>query len=128
MFKNTVFFNLRQPIELTRTRMLSNLECGFGFLQRVGDGDRGIGKTTLLNEIGLEYQSLGYKVFVLSNSFSASYNATNLIDDFRESVRYENAICLIDEINIADPEKLELINKLADSGVLPVGFYQEKNL
>lgn len=128
MFKNTVFFTLRQPIELARKRMLLNLECGFGFLQRVNDNDRGIGKTTLLNEIGLEYQALGYKVFVLSNSLSVSYNATDCIDNFYDSIHYSNAICLIDEINLSDVKKLELINKLDDRGVLLVGFYQEKNL
>ena len=69
---------------------------------------RMIGKTTILRDIGLEDQALGYNVFIVTSTlFKQEYIATRGIapTDSNRYVPY-NSIVLVDELYIGDTDWL----------------------
>ena len=85
---------------------------------------RGFGKTSILNEIGLIAQSQGMDVLSWSPFYGATYTVTervNTVDDFR-GYKTDNAILLIDEINVKDATNGRMIEYMRSRGVQMFGF------
>ena len=79
------------------------------YIVAVSDSDRGIGKTYSLRNLGLELQSLGYKVMVASLSQSADYYAEVSVSKYgsRHNLRgYSKPVLLVDDILQEDLEVL----------------------
>ena len=77
--------------------------------------ERCIGKTVIINNLGLEYQSLGYEVYVATPTFySNDYVANEKWDIRSENNRgkyfSDKTIILVDELNIEETDRL--INSL----------------
>lgn len=78
--------------------------------------ERGIGKTTIINNLGLEYQSLGYNVIVVTPTFiGAEYIANERWSvndrDNRSKSFPSNTIVLVDELKISEANSLTTLLK-----------------
>lgn len=76
--------------------------------------DRGFGKTTIINNLGLEFQALGYNVILVTPTYLGEYIANeklNISDSScRGKVISENYVILVDELKIED---LQILIKIA---------------
>lgn len=76
--------------------------------------DRGFGKTTIINNLGLEFQALGYNVVVVTPTYFGEYIANEKLNindsSCRGKVLSENSIILVDELSIED---LPILVKIA---------------
>jgi hypothetical protein len=83
------------------------------------------GKTTILNEIGLCYQAIGYRVFLATDfSNSSNHYAEKLIDGnyaIRE-VPIDNIIVIIDEFDLCNNINYRLLRYLEYHDIMYVGF------
>jgi AAA+ ATPase superfamily predicted ATPase len=82
------------------------------------------GKTTILNEIGLTYQLLGYRVFLITQyPNSNEHVATNYVSN-AESIRgyKEKSIALIDEYYYFDENLRDILHVFDKLDIPYVGF------
>lgn len=99
----------------------NNLQVNVSYI--VIDNDRQWGKTTILNEIGLTYQALGYEVILLTkypqanNHFATRY-VSNMNDLQRINLDDDKIIAIVDEYDIGE----EIIDCLQKYDVPIVGF------
>ena len=85
---------------------------------------RNTGKTTIINELGLTLQSLGYEVYILTLSNCVEYNASKRIcriDDL-DGIKTDSLVILIDEEFRESNLFLEVENFCDDNSVSMVGF------
>lgn len=90
--------------------------------------DRGFGKTTILNKIGFDYQSLGYEVYILTPINCVEYYVSKRIsniDDLR-GIKTNNLIILIDE-ELSQSNLLIEAKKFCNyHGIPMIGFVRGK--
>lgn len=89
---------------------------------------RGMGKTTVLNEIGFIYQALGYEVLVWT-PFDDEHTGCKLIRNYQRMRGFRSSdktICLVDEVNlhISSHENHAIFAELRRCNVTMVGFYR----
>lgn len=86
--------------------------------------ERGMGKTRVINEIGLTYQALGYEV-ILMTPYDDEHIATVLLRNRIEDIKYcfpTKTICLVDEWDFHNKNTNEFLYYLKRYKVPIVGF------
>ena len=70
--------------------------------------ERGIGKSTILKQLGLELQAMGYFVFIMSLSNHFEYMADKKLFNEEDMVNYpmKNTVILIDDITLHELKEI----------------------
>lgn len=102
-----VFYDLTERQQLIKEYLqIQSKLFGCGFYNAK---DRNIGKTVIINNLGLEYQALGYEVYIatptfFNNEYIAYKRWENDIEKGRGIRFSDKAVILVDEL---DSEKAE---------------------
>lgn len=87
--------------------------------------ERGKGKTFLINDIGLQLQSVGYRVCICSPSNTVEYYANNSIRELslEEIESVTCSVILLDSVKISNIKDIENTMKYCSNrGISIVGF------
>lgn len=117
--------------EQERIKNILHIQSNFDSMGLYSAEKRNIGKTTIINNLGLEYQALGYEVFIVTPYIqSTDYLATErlTIDNSRGKRLPKKSIILVDEVRLKDLKKLLslLDDRHKKDGVKILGFVHFK--
>lgn len=93
------------------------------------DKYRQLGKTYLLNELGLTLQALGYKVLVYTPFKGVEYFADKFIysSDNSRGIDKLKTVVIFDEVQMEDDETIELLKLFKMYQIPVVGFVRYKD-